>query len=439
MSSKSERTFHFLKRIASGGFGTVYLVKISQRDGFNRLVAVKLLHPTWADNTEVASRMRDEARLLGMLRHKNIIDVMDLTLIDNRCAVVMEYLEAVDLRTILEAAEQLKSKVPWRPVLELGAEVASALDAAYNRPPYEGEKPLRVIHRDIKPSNIMIDESGRVKVLDFGVARADFDERESRTQDMAFGSIEYMPPERLFLEPDTSASDVYSLATTLFEVLFGDRLGKARLRPKMQAEFVEERLAELFEVNPVPVQEGVAQLFTDMLAYEGSDRPAAAEVATRLRALARTLDEPALTEWAAELVPQLRQALSTAQSDPGDDPMVGKTLSEDGLSGGAAPTPAPVQPSAPPPPPAGVKAVSAKPGAVGHNTRPPSQASQEPTPARVATPLPVERISPAADVLPDPEPPKRNPLVLVAVVLAVLVVLGLAAAVAAGAGFALLS
>ena len=153
MSSREHaRRFHFLREIASGGFGTVHLVKVMHADGFSRLVAVKLLKTQWSDTDEVARRMRDEARLLGLLRHRNIVDVIDLTSIDGRAAVIMEYLEAVDLRQLGDSLLESGRQLPVRAALEIVAAVAGALDAAYNRPPMPGEKPLRVIHRDISPA-----------------------------------------------------------------------------------------------------------------------------------------------------------------------------------------------------------------------------------------------------------------------------------------------
>ena len=179
---ESARRFHFLREIASGGFGSVYLCKVVHADGFSRLAAVKLLKAQWSDNEEIVHRIRDEARLLGLLRHRNIVDVMDLTSIDGRTAVVMEYLEAVDFRMVIAELSRQGARIPVKAVLEAMASVAGALDAAYNRPPIPGEKPLRVIHRDIKPSNIMLDETGMVKVLDFGVARSEIENRESHTR-----------------------------------------------------------------------------------------------------------------------------------------------------------------------------------------------------------------------------------------------------------------
>ncbi len=330
---ESSRKFHFLREIASGGFGSVYLAKVLHADGFSRLAAIKLLHPKWSENEEVASRMRDEARLLGQLRHRNIVDVIDLTLIDGRVAVIMEYLEAVDLRTMIKDCVARGELLPTRAVLEATIAVASALDAACNRPPIPGEKPLRVIHRDIKPSNVMLDESGTPKVLDFGVARADFDERESHTQDVAFGSLEYMPPERLFFEPESAASDVYSLGATLFELLALEPFGKAKLRPNQHEEMIFKRLRYLFGRNPVgtpEVRDELKSLLSDMLSFDEADRPSAAQVAERLRGLTRSIrEDETLAEWSEANVPRLLRALQEQEIHRPPNPLVDQVLAED--------------------------------------------------------------------------------------------------------------
>lgn len=330
-SSESSRRFHFIREIASGGFGSVYLTKVIHADGFSRLVAVKLLHPRWSENEEIASRMRDEARLLGWLRHKNIVDVMDLTLIDGRCAVIMEYLDAVDLKVIITRCAEEGTRVPLRAALEICANVASALDAAYNRPPYAGEKPLRVIHRDIKPSNIMMDDSGVVKVLDFGVARAEFDERESKTQEMAFGSLEYMPPERLFFEPESPASDVYSLGATLFEMLALEKFGKAKLRPKEHEAYFEDRFDALLDAYPMhqETEDLLHELLMGLLAFDEPDRPSAADVVSQLRGFARRLKEGNLLDWAESVVPPLLRMRAEEPESKTPGSLVGAVLAED--------------------------------------------------------------------------------------------------------------
>ncbi len=330
-SSESSRRFHFIREIASGGFGTVYLTKVIHADGFSRPVAVKLLHPRWSENEEIASRMRDEARLLGWLRHKNIVDVMDLTLIDGRCAVIMEYLDAVDMKVIISHCAETGKRIPLRPALEICAAVASALDAAYNRPPYAGEKPLRVIHRDIKPSNIMLDDSGVVKVLDFGVARAEFDERESKTQEMTFGSLEYMPPERLFFEPESPASDIYSLGATLFEMLALEKFGKAKLRPKEHEAYFEDRFDVLLDKYPMhrEAEDLLHELLMSMLAFDEPDRPSAAEAVSRMRFFGRRIAEHPLEEWAETFVPPLLKLTRERSASRSPGSLVDKILTED--------------------------------------------------------------------------------------------------------------
>ncbi|MDP2317569.1 MAG: protein kinase [Pseudomonadota bacterium] len=331
-SRESSRRFHFIKEIASGGFGSVYLAKVMHADGFSRLAAIKLLHQRWSENIEIAQRMRDEARLLGWLRHRNIVDVIDLTTIGGRVAVIMEYLEAIDFKGAINQTIESGETMPPRVALEATAFVASALDAAYNRPPYQGEKPLRVIHRDIKPSNIMVDESGTVKVLDFGVARADFDHRESHTQELQFGSVDYMPPERLFFEPETPFSDVYSLGATLYELLALEKLGKAKGRPEKHAQFLVDRLAFLRTRCELPGISGdaVIELIQQMCAYGHEGRPSAAETVTRCRALARGFEGEGLGEWAERVLPPLLKASREEPREP--NPLTDSILSEDSAS-----------------------------------------------------------------------------------------------------------
>jgi serine/threonine-protein kinase len=328
-SRETARRFHFLREIASGGFGTVYLTKVMHADGFSRLVAVKLLKSQWTDSDEVARRMRDEARLLGLLRHRHIVDVMDLTAIDGRAAVVMEYLEAVDLKHIVKRLAAEGGRLPVRAVLEIGAAVASALDAAYNRPPIPGDKPLRVIHRDIKPSNIMVDETGMVKVLDFGVARSEIENRESHTQDLQFGSVDYMAPERLFFEPETPASDVYSLGATLYELIALDKLGKGRGRPALHRKAIAERLERIGPALAAagPHAADVRALLEQSLVYEHESRPTAAEFYQRARTLARALPDDDMASWSERVLPGWIKASQDSNTRP--SPLDDAVLTED--------------------------------------------------------------------------------------------------------------
>lgn len=327
----TSRKFQFLKAIASGGFGDVYLCKEFHSSGFSRLVAVKILRSKWTENEEIVSRMRDEAKLLGLLRHRNIIKVHELTSLEGRTALVMEYLEALDLSNIIDQMRNMRRRLPPRVSLEIVAAVAVALDAAYNQPPFPGEKPLRVIHRDIKPSNIMIDSSGVVKVLDFGVARAEFDTRESSTRELQFGSLEYMAPERLFFEPETPASDIYSLSASLFECLAAQKFGKASPRFENHAERLEaqvKRLIPRLKIGAEAKQE-LTQLLRSGLSFEGNYRLSAVEFAQRARMLARAIPGIDLVNWAEKAIPYISSKLQQEVKPEGT--LLHKIIEEDSV------------------------------------------------------------------------------------------------------------
>ena len=95
------RRFRILKELAEGAFGKVYLAEMITGDNFKSVVAIKLLHGKWVGHEEIVQRSRDEARVLGLLHHRNIVRVEDLTSINGQCAIIMEYLEGVDLKSLL--------------------------------------------------------------------------------------------------------------------------------------------------------------------------------------------------------------------------------------------------------------------------------------------------------------------------------------------------
>ena len=322
------RRFKFLKELASGGFGKVYLAEMVTGGDFSSAVAIKVLHARWVNNHEIVSRSRDEARLLGRLRHANIVRVEDLTSINGQCAIVMEYLSGLDLRTICGWLRERDRLFPRQAAFEVIAGVASALDAACNSSPPQGGAPLRVIHRDIKPSNVMITVEGDVKVLDFGTARATFEQREAQTQALAFGSTAFMSPERHMGDDDTPAADIFSLGITAYEMLTCQGYGKIQIRPEKFEEVLTERLADI-DLSGVPddLRPELLSTLRSMLAYEHTDRPTAAEVVERMERLAEQTRDGGAKRFAREVV----RPLATEQivdQDP-QDPLTGHEVYED--------------------------------------------------------------------------------------------------------------
>ncbi|MCB9766227.1 MAG: protein kinase [Alphaproteobacteria bacterium] len=313
------RRYHLLEPVGRGSFGTVYRATMEAEGGFSKEVALKILKPEVASQMDMTSRLRDEARLLGLLRHRAILQVDGLVFIEGRWAVVMEYIEGVSLH---EATSQ--ARMPLGVSLEILAEISSALNVAYNQPGPDG-RPLHLIHRDIKPANIRITASGGVKVLDFGIARANYNNREAETGSLLMGSFGYMSPERLD-SIDGPEGDIYALGVVLYEMVVGERLGKTSSNLDRHASFHRAALKRFERIVGEPGAEAT-DLLGRMLSYRIGDRPNARELEIACRRIARALNHESLSEWAGRIVPFLMNSTPPGLTDD-DSQLTGMTLAE---------------------------------------------------------------------------------------------------------------
>lgn len=292
--SAGARELEFLKILGAGGFGEVYLANLHGRDRFVRRVAVKLLLEEHKSE-ELLRRHRDEARLLGLLHHDHIVQVLELTEIEGRPAVVMEYVQGVDLAEILEVGE----KFTTRAALEVVRAVASALDAAWSSgSPVDG-RPLRVIHRDIKPANVLVTASGSVKVLDFGIARGDFD-RDGKTKSGMWGTPHFMAPEMWLGGEQSPGLDTYALGVTFLDLLSGGDND----RPPLE----EGRYARHWDMKTGQLPEEIREFCLGMLRYNAEDRLTHRELVDGASRLLDGAVGESLAMLAARMVPVILAA-----------------------------------------------------------------------------------------------------------------------------------
>lgn len=196
-------------RIASllgvGGMGRVYK---AVNPAIGSRVAIKVLNQECASSTELVERFFAEARAVNVIRHENIVNVLDLaTLPDNRPYIVMEYLDGSALSAIIDA----NAKLPLGSFIRIVTEVLDALDAAHAK---------SIVHRDLKPDNIFVSPNGRAKVLDFGIAKlmpADSGRSGETRAGSLLGTPHYMAPEQAQSRPVDARADIYAAGVILFE------------------------------------------------------------------------------------------------------------------------------------------------------------------------------------------------------------------------------
>ena len=194
--------YEVLSRIGAGGMADVYKARDRK---LNRFVAIKVLKREFNEDTKFVSKFKVEAQSAAGLTHPNIVNVYDVAEERGVNYIVMELVEGITLKDYIEKRGQLSSKE----VISIAIQVATGIEAAHKN---------HIVHRDIKPQNIIISREGKVKVTDFGIARA---ASANTISSDAMGSVHYTSPEQARGSYSDAKSDIYSLGITMYEMLTG--------------------------------------------------------------------------------------------------------------------------------------------------------------------------------------------------------------------------
>ncbi|MGZ3459023.1 MAG: serine/threonine protein kinase [Archangium sp.] len=212
-----------LRKIASGGMGQVFLA-LERGAGFERLVVLKLILPHLAEDEDFLSMFQEEVRLVGPLRHPNLITTLEQAEINGRHCLAMEYVQGDDVRRLDRHARTQGRPLPVGLALRIISEAAAGLHYAHQARDPQG-RPMSLVHRDVSPQNILVGFDGGVKVIDFGVAKAAGSASHTATGVLK-GKYPYMSPEQANGQPVDARSDLFALGVVLWEVLMGRRLFK---------------------------------------------------------------------------------------------------------------------------------------------------------------------------------------------------------------------
>ncbi len=244
MAIKSETRlgpYEIVSALGAGGMGEVYRARDPR---LGREVAIKVLPAAWSADASRLHRFEQEARAAAALNHPNILAVYDIGTQDGAPYIVSEVLDGATVR------ERLRSgQLPIRKAVDYGQQIASGLAAAHDK---------GIIHRDLKPENILITNDGRVKILDFGLAkltRSEGSDDQALTQTVqsdpgtVLGTVGYMSPEQVRGKPADARSDLFSFGAILYEMLSGKRAFHGESPAETMSAIVKEEPPELTETN----------------------------------------------------------------------------------------------------------------------------------------------------------------------------------------------
>lgn len=194
--------YEIIDKAGSGGMADVYKAKCHR---LNRYVAIKILKQEYSSDAKFVTKFRGEAQSVAGLSHPNIVNVYDVGDDDGLHYIVMELVEGITLKKFIEK----KGKLEVKEAVGIGIQIAQGMEAAHDN---------HIIHRDIKPQNIIISKEGKVKVTDFGIAKA---ATSNTITSNAMGSVHYISPEQARGGYSDEKSDIYSLGVTMYEMLSG--------------------------------------------------------------------------------------------------------------------------------------------------------------------------------------------------------------------------
>ncbi|MCA9676988.1 MAG: serine/threonine protein kinase, partial [Myxococcales bacterium] len=214
--------YELLRRLAVGGMAELYLARATGIEGFEKLVALKRILPQNAENDDFVRMFLDEARLSATIQHANVAQVYDIGRCDDGLFFTMEYVHGEDLRTLMQTLAKRGRSFPLEHALAAVIGACAGLHAAHERRGPDG-RPLGIVHRDVSPSNVLVSYDGCVKLIDFGIAKAQRRQTETRAGTLK-GKIAYMSPEQCMGVDLDRRSDVFSLGVVLYELTTGVRL-----------------------------------------------------------------------------------------------------------------------------------------------------------------------------------------------------------------------
>jgi serine/threonine protein kinase len=284
--------YELLCRIASGGMATVWLARLRGKRGFEKLFAIKTIRTELVDDPRFQEMLLDEARIASNIQHPNVAQILDLGEQQDVLFIVMERVDGDSLARIRKLLAKLGAKVPVGIALRILADACAGLHAAHELRDDSGQ-PLGIVHRDVSPHNILVSSGGAVKVIDFGIAKAQNRQQGETRTGIVKGKVHYMAPEQVNKgRPVDRRADIWALGVCLHELVAGRVPDDADDDVEVIRKLVADEPPQLAEGLPDPI----LKILDQSLTLDPDARfPTAAAMQLALEGAMKDLSETATT------------------------------------------------------------------------------------------------------------------------------------------------
>ena len=300
-----QQRYKVLEKVAAGGMAEVYRAESAGLEGFKKIVAIKRVLPHLSEKKQFIGMFLDEARVSAHLSHSNCVQVFDIGVGDNTYFIVMEYVDGSDLKGVIEYRRKLNQPFPVEEACLICVKICEGLAYAHELTDSKGES-LHIVHRDMSPPNVLITRHGEVKIVDFGLAKAN-SQLERSEPGIIKGKFSYLSPEAAKGGTVDGRTDIFAVGIILWELLAGRRLfmGESDLETVRMVQ--SARVPSIREINR-NVSPELERVLLKALTEEPADRyQRARDFGRALNQLLFTMGRSVSSFEIAELVEPIRK------------------------------------------------------------------------------------------------------------------------------------
>ncbi|HEY4107128.1 MAG TPA: serine/threonine-protein kinase [Polyangiaceae bacterium] len=246
--AQQQQRYKVLEKIASGGMAEVFRAESAGLEGFKKTVAIKRVLPHLSEKKQFIGMFLDEARVSAQLSHSNCVQVFDIGVGDNTYFIVMEYVDGADLKGVIEYRKKVATPFPVEEACLICVRICEGLAYAHELTDSNGQS-LHIVHRDMSPPNVLITRFGEVKIVDFGLAKAN-SQLEKSEPGIIKGKFSYLSPEAAQGLAVDAKTDIFAVGIILWELLAGRRLFMGETDLETVRMVQQARVPSIRQFNP---------------------------------------------------------------------------------------------------------------------------------------------------------------------------------------------